>query len=180
VIYNATSVDLAPGTAPYFTTQDPRPLVYLGTCHPEKGVVIAHEKLRHRDYRFVVTGGRPIPGFTVPRLELTGAEYAQVLAQSDVAVMMSTFPEGWCRAAAEAMALGTPVVGSGAGGMRELLEGGDQIICDSFADLDTAVEHALLHQGELGAKGRRFMSTFDAATFRQEWSELATALAGKR
>ena len=56
---------------------------------------------------------------------------------------MSKFQEGWCRTAHEAMLLKTPVVGSGFGGMSELLEGGGQIICDNFNDLKEKIEYLL-------------------------------------
>ena len=35
---------------------------------------------------------------------------------------MSTFKEGWCRVLHEAAIHGTPILGSGLGGMRELLQ----------------------------------------------------------
>ena len=45
-----------------------------------------------------------------------------LLQAASVAVTMSKFNEGWCRTAHEAMLCKTPVVGSGMGGMGELLE----------------------------------------------------------
>ena len=39
-----------------------------------------------------------------------------------LAIAMSTFKEGWCRVLHEAAIHGTPILGSGLGGMRELLQ----------------------------------------------------------
>jgi glycosyltransferase involved in cell wall biosynthesis len=153
-----------------------RPLVYLGTSQPEKGVVEAYRALASEHYDFVVTGGYEIPGLPVPRLELSAREYLLLLRRCDVAVLMSTFPEGWSRTAAEAMACGTPVVGSGLGGMHELLAGGEQVVCSSFDQLPEAVRRALGDREGLSRKGRQFTSQFTLGRFEHEWQVLAKEL----
>ena len=62
----------------------------------------------------------------VVNLSLNYKEYLCLLKASSVVVTMSKFKEGWCLTAHEAMLCKTPVIGSGKGGMRELLEGGNK------------------------------------------------------
>jgi glycosyltransferase involved in cell wall biosynthesis len=92
---------------------------------------------------------------------------------------MSRFREGWCRTAHEAMLLGRPVVGSGTGGMGELLRGGHQVICPSHTQLRSHVEALLANPrlaGELGRQGQLFARRFDLKRFRSEWIELLSSL----
>ena len=49
------------------------------------------------------------------------SEYNHLLKNARLAVAMSTFKEGWCRVLHESAIHGTPILGSGLGGMRELL-----------------------------------------------------------
>ena len=84
---------------------------------------------------------------------------------------MSKFKEGWNRTAHEAMLCKTPVIGSGLGGMRELLEGGGQIICEDFGDLKERVCYVLEHP-ELGEAGYGFAKQFTVKRFEEEWLNL--------
>ena len=63
---------------------------------------------------------------------------------------MSKFLEGWNRTAHEAMLCRTPVIGSGTGGMRELLLGGQQIICEDIKTLPEIVDYAIKNAFALG------------------------------
>ena len=95
---------------------------------------------------------------------------------------MSKFKEGWCRTAHEAMLCKTPVIGSGTGGMKELLEGGNQLICD-FPELKDKVEYLLKCQ-RLDKKidssvkwkrteyGYEFAKQFTTEKFKQSWITL--------
>ncbi len=85
---------------------------------------------------------------------------------------MSKFLEGWNITAHEAMLCQTPVIGSGKGGMRELLEGGGQIICTEFSELPRHIDYALKNQQELGFKGYEFASQFTLEKFETEWLNL--------
>ena len=84
---------------------------------------------------------------------------------------MSKFKEGWNRTTHEAMLCKTPVIGSGLGGMRELLEGGSQAICEDFNDLKEQVSYALDHP-EMGEKGFEFAGQFTVEKFNAEWVRL--------
>jgi glycosyltransferase involved in cell wall biosynthesis len=89
---------------------------------------------------------------------------------------MSKFLEGWNRIANEAMLCKTPVIGSGTGGMRELLEGGNQIICDNIQQLREYVDFALSNRDYLGEKGYKFASQFTREKFAERWLRLVDSL----
>lgn len=155
-----------------------KPIVYIGNCQRAKGVVESHAALRDLDVH-LVTSGRPL--VNIPALNVNGSwrEYLTLLAASSVVVTMSKFDEGWCRTAHEAMLLGRPVVGSGRGGMGELLSGGRQPICPRFDGLRGEVERLLADAAmarATGEQGREYARTFTAARFRQAWTDLLGSL----
>ncbi|HTK77847.1 MAG TPA: glycosyltransferase family 4 protein [Gemmataceae bacterium] len=156
-----------------------KPIIYLGTTGRQKGGAEAYRILQRFDAHFVVTGPAPAPVPRVRHLRLAYREYLQLLAASTVAVTMSQFDEGWCRVAHEAMACGTPVVGSGRGGMRELLEDGGQCVCPEFAALPAAVEPLLRDPGfrdRMRSDGIAYGRRFTLERFTRAWTELITRL----
>lgn len=152
-----------------------RPVIYLGNCRPHKGTAEAWSVLRESGMT-LVTSGRRMLDLPVPNIDGSARDYILLLAASDVVLTMSTFAEGWNRTAHEAMLVGTPVVGSGSGGMRELLAGGGQLICDRLDDLPRVVARALAERDALGVRGRRFAETFTIERFTTQWLELLAAL----
>ena len=75
----------------------------------------------------------------------------------------------------EAMLLKTPVVGSGMGGMKELLKGGKQIICTDFKELKNKVEYLLNNSEErkkIGEMGYNYAKNFTIDGFKKEWLDL--------
>jgi len=95
-------------------------------------------------------------------------------------VTMSKFKEGWCRTAHEAMLCKTPVIGSGLGGMKELLEGGKQIVCPDFNSLREKVEYLLNNPGvrkKIGEDGFNFAKNFTFEKFKKDWIDLIKKLA---
>lgn len=148
------------------------PIVYLGNCKKPKGVVEAYHALKGLDAHLVTSGRR---GVNIPaiNLNLSYRDYLRLLKASSVVVTMSKFKEGWCRTAHEAMLCKTPVVGSGMGGMEELLEGGNQIVCKDFSKLRENVEYAMEHP-ELGEEGYEYASQekFTLPHFEKEWVKL--------
>ena len=81
----------------------------------------------------------------------------------------------------EAMLLQTPVIGSGRGGMRELLEGGKQIVCQDFSHLKPRVEYLLNNSDarkKMGEDGLKFASQFPLEKFRDEWLKLVKTVIG--
>lgn len=149
-----------------------KPIVYLGNCQKSKGVVEAYNALKDLDVHLVTSGQKRVD-IPVVNLDLNYRDYIRLLKASSVAVTMSLFKEGWCRTAHEAMLCKTPVVGSGTGGMRELLEGGKQIICENFGDLQNNVEY-LLESPKIGEYGFNYASQkkFTEEHFQKEWIKL--------
>ena len=86
---------------------------------------------------------------------------------------MSLFNEGWCRSAHESMICGTPVIGSGKGGMSELLKGGKQIICKNFSKLSNYVE-MIIDDNSYGKRAVDFATKdkFSLNTFNTQWIDL--------
>ncbi|MBI4423375.1 MAG: group 1 glycosyl transferase [Elusimicrobia bacterium] len=152
-----------------------KPIVYLGNCQAAKGVGEAFEALKSEDYH-LVTSGTPQVKIGARNLDLEYKDYLRLLKASSVVVTMSKFKEGWCRTAHEAMLFKTPVIGSGEGGMAELLEGGGQIICRDFGDLPAKVRFALEHP-LLGDAGYAYAKDFTHVRFSKEWVDLVRRVA---
>ena len=74
-------------------------------------------------------------------------EYNVLLKNAKAVICMSEFKEGWCRVLHEAAIHGTPILGSGLGGMRELLEIGG-FTCSTVdtlsGDLDIRIKEGSL------------------------------------
>ncbi len=150
---------------------DDRPLVHVGVCQERKGVTETVQALSGLDVQLVTSGPKEMdPG--IPHFMLPFGDYVSLLHACDVVVAMSPFREGWHRTAHEAMLCRTPVVGSGLGGMNELLTGGGQVVCRRFSQLAEAVRYALAHREELGRSGRRFAEQFTRERFQAQWISL--------
>ena len=66
----------------------------------------------------------------------------------------------------------TPVIGSGLGGMMELLEGGRQLICEDISELSYLVDVAMENREELGEKGYEFAKNFTVERFEKGWEKV--------
>lgn len=155
-----------------------KPIIYIGNCRRIKGVIDVYDQLKEMEVH-LVTSSRKEVDLPVPNLNLSDREYLLLLRASSLVVTMSTFMEGWGRTAHEAMLCKTPVIGSGLGGMKELLEGGAQIVCEDFKELKDKVIFALDHP-ELGEKGYEFARRFTAQRFEAEWLNLIGRICEKR
>jgi glycosyltransferase involved in cell wall biosynthesis len=147
-----------------------KPLLYLGNCQKIKGVAEVYECLKDLD-AYLVTSGRKEVDIPTLNLDLTYKDYLLLLKTSSVVITMSKFKEGWNRTAHEAMLCKTPVIGSGLGGMKELLEGGGQVVCRDFGALKEKVNYVLEHP-ELGERGYDFAKQFTVKRFNDEWLNL--------
>lgn len=152
-----------------------KPVVYIGNCRQEKGAPAVWNALQQKPYHLVTSGLGNI-NLPVRKFLLSYREYIILLASSDVVVTMSNFEEGWNRTAHEAMLCKTPVVGSGTGGMGELLRQGGQLVCNDEGDLPEMVLRAIAQKEDLGARGHAFASTFTLDRFTQEWRSLVASL----
>lgn len=176
-----------------------KPIIYMGNCQKAKGVVEAFAALKDldvypvRDYKdnkktqrdqisngvYLITSGEQRVKIPAMNLNLEYRDYLKLLKASLVVVTMSKFKEGWCRTAHEAMLLKTPVIGSGLGGMKELLEGGNQIICEDFNFLREKVEYLLNHpeiREKMGRMGFDYAKNFTLERFEKEWLNLIKKL----
>ncbi|HSB07240.1 MAG TPA: glycosyltransferase [Thermodesulfobacteriota bacterium] len=147
-----------------------KPILYLGNCQRIKGSVESYEQLKDLEAHLVTSGRKEVDLPTL-NLDLDYREYLLLLKASSAVITMSKFKEGWNRTAHEAMLCKTPVIGSGLGGMRELLEGGGQIICEDFNDLKEKACYVLEHS-ELGEMGHAFAKQFTVKRFEEEWLNL--------
>jgi len=157
-----------------------KPIIYLGSCQKAKGVLESYNALKDLD-AYLVTSGEPFFKSPARNLNISYREYLKLLKTSDVVLAMSKFREGWCRIAHEAMLLKTPVIGSGKGGMKELLEGGGQIVCRDFNDLKEKVEYLLnnpLDREKMSERGYVFAREFTLERFKSDWLKLIETVIG--
>lgn len=147
-----------------------KPIIYLGNCRSYKGVRESYNLLKDLDVHFITSGFREVE-LPCLHLDLSYIEYLCLLKSCDVVLFMSLFEEGWGLTAHEAMFLRTPVIGSGLGGNKELLEGGDQIV-SSFADLKFNVLRVLGDKDlsyKMGNSGYAYAKTFTKKRFEDSW-----------
>ena len=144
-----------------------KPIVYLGNALVKKGVIQSYEELKNLDVTFVTSGKSQIK-LPCLNLNLSYREYLILLSVSDVVLTMSQFLEGWNRTAHEATLLGTTVIGSGKGGMKELLEKSNQIICPQFKNLKSLVLDVLSTNNNRELD-KHFISTFNLENFKNNW-----------
>ncbi len=152
-----------------------KPIVYIGNCRKDKGVIDAYNALKLLNVH-LVTSGRLQVNLPVMNLELNYRNYLNLLKASSAVVALSKFQEGWNRTAHEAMLCGTPVVGFDKGGMKELLESGGQVTCRNSSQIKEKVLYCLEHP-EIGEKGREFAKNYSQDKFAREWLELVRSLA---
>lgn len=147
-----------------------RPLVYIGNASAGKGVREVYNALKESNYQLVMTGGtNRASDIPVTFLSLSALEYRKLIASCTVVLAMSNMMEGWNRVAHEAMLCGVPVIGSGSGGMRELLEGGNQHIASGYHSLPALMETAINNRSELTRNGLAYVSQFDKRYFQHAW-----------
>lgn len=140
-----------------------KPIIYLGNCLKRKGILQCYDCLKDLDV-FLVTSGNKDTEVNTIHLDLPYSEYRLLLASADVVLTMSLFLEGWSRVAHEASLCGTTVIGSGTGGMKELLEMAGQKISD-FTHLKDDVINALNVKYTLTEE----IKSLDLQYFQTEW-----------
>ena len=177
VIYNA--FDTEPYRTPGFDARafrarfglpEDKPLVYIGNAIREKGVYEVYDALKDQPYHLVMTGAaNRAEGLPVQYLRLNRQDYRGLLRASDIVIAYSRMIEGWNRIAHEALLSGTPVVGSGTGGMHELLENAGQPEVQRPDELVAAVEAVLQDRQAFAAKGYHYIRQFDLSYFEHRW-----------
>ncbi len=184
IIYNAFKLDdyeISQEEAERFKQLnglDGRPIVYLGNCQRAKGVMEAYEALKDLELNLVTSGYRSVRT-PARNLQLAYGDYLKLLKASSIVLTMSRFDEGWCRTAHEAMLVKTPVIGSGRGGMRELLEGGGQLLCENVKELKGKVSELLSSRAkaeDMAESGRKFAESFTLERFKSAWIDTVESL----
>ena len=138
-----------------------RPTIYIGKNSSGKGI---DDVLRFIDcsrYNLIASGKN------APRCDkyrcfyLSDNEFPMLLKISDIVLSMSTMPEGWNRIAHEAMLVKTPVIGSGKGGMGELLKNGKQKVITNLSALEETIQEVLANKQELGDLGFEYVKNLN-------------------
>ena len=155
-----------------------RPIVYIGSSTAAKGAAEVYEALKDEGYTLVMTGPKNEVAVPARWFNLDRPEYLCLLKACGVVINMSWFAEGWNRIAHEAMACKTPVIGSGIGGMGELLRGGQQIALKDVSGLRDAVRSVLNDREARANSGYDFVRQFDQAYFHRAWTSLAREMTG--
>ena len=151
-----------------------RPLIHVGYAQDNKGCLEVYNALKNENYTLVMSG-RPLnqtPDLPIRSFYLNRYDYLRLLKACDIVITMSKIREGWCRIAHEAMLCQTPVIGSGSGGMSELLEAGGQKICKDISTLPELVSEVLKNREEYALNGFNFVSQFDLDFFGRQWKSL--------
>jgi glycosyltransferase involved in cell wall biosynthesis len=146
-----------------------KPIIYIGNPQIAKGVLDVYRVLKDMDVHLVTSGKCRInlPSRII-NLDLPYKDYLRLLKASSAVVTMSKFREGWCMVTHEGMLCKKPVIGSGLGGMRELLENGKQIVCEDIGKLRGYVEQ-VMDDETLGEKGYEYAKQFTMERFENEW-----------
>ena len=153
--------------------------IYLGKHGAGKGV---EDILKHIDtskYNLITTGKKAPVNNKIRSFYLSKKEFPILLKIVDVVLAMSTMPEGWNRIAHEALLVKTPVIGSGTGGMRELLEKSSQKIVTDFSKLESEIENCITNNEKTGNLGYEFVKQFDESYFKNSWLELIDKIENK-
>jgi glycosyltransferase involved in cell wall biosynthesis len=152
--------------------------VYIGNASRAKGVEEVYRALKDSPYTLFMTGHTRDTAIPVPCFNLERRDYLCMLKASSVVLTMSVMLEGWNRVAHEAMLCGTPVVGSGSGGMRELLVSGGQAIYPGGPGLAEVTAAVINRRAELGPRGYEYVRHLDLPYFTRAWVQLAEDLLG--
>lgn len=187
VIYNSFDLSLYrnfPKSNPDFLNKHNLPndkkIIYIGNAMREKGVYEVYDALKDSGYHLVMSGAKNrAADLPVHYLRLDKNDYLQLLAVSSVVMAMSKMEEGWNRIAHESLLLKTPVIGSGSGGMAELLDKSGQLRLTDLSDMKEAVHRVITNGSDLAAKGFEYVRQFDLNYFERRWVEVVNSVMEK-
>lgn len=145
-------------------------IIYIGNSQRKKGADLVYNQLKNSDC-FLVTSGNKDIDLPCLNLNLNPTEYLCLLKSSQAVITYSQFKEGWNRVAHEAMMLGVPVIGSGLGGMGELLQGGNQKIVTDPKELPKVLTE-VLRDPQIGQLGQNFAQSFTMQKFDKTCQEI--------
>lgn len=149
--------------------------IYIGNYHIKKGTLDLINFLKKNDKFVLHTSG--YPGEDIPNVinhsRLQYCDYLRLLKEVDVCITFSKFREGWCRTAHESLILGTCVIGSGFGGMGELLFNSKQLIVNHIDDLSFHLDNLIKSPVEIDME---YVLSFSHFRFSDSWNKLLESL----
>lgn len=151
-----------------------KPIIYLGKNSKSK-TFNAYQIVKplENDYLIVTTG--PRKEFDGPvHLDLDFNAYTSLLHFCTLTLLLPRFSEGWSRIAHESLICGSPVIGNGKGGMRELLEKTNQIIIDENqpAEIRRLIKKIIASPKRVHQKDSLYARQFDLNYFGNQWEML--------
>ncbi len=148
-------------------------IIYIGNPQKKKGVDIAYNALKELKVELVCSGEGDIE-LPVRYLKLNFKDYLCLLRASTVVMTLSRFKEGWNRVAHEALLMGTPVIGSGRGGMGELLRQTDQKIIndENLIEIKSTVQEYMGLKPVVKEQHLQYLKSFNRIRFRKAWLTL--------
>lgn len=149
-----------------------KPIIYLGQNSHGKGISNVLDVIDSSKYHLIVTGKTNHPSTSVHTYYFKNDEFPLFLASCDVVITMSTMMEGWNRTAHEAILAGTPVIGSGSAGMKELLIKTNQTILKEIDLLNYEIDKSLKKKSAGLNQERKFLENFDLTYFNLSWKSL--------
>lgn len=153
-----------------------KPLIYIGQNGKGKGIEKVLNVIDTSKYHVVLTGRKKYKSDKIETYYFEEGDFPLFLASCDVVITMSTMVEGWNRTAHEAILAGTPVIGSGTGGMKELLVDSGQMILEDFDDLNIEIEKSLLTNFANSDIAKNYIKQFNREYFELSWKRVITEL----
>ncbi len=147
-------------------------LVYIGNPQLKKGTKEVFNILSKYDKYLLITSGVKEIDLDTYHLELTHDDYITMLHSVDVVILNSKFKEGWNRVAHEALLCKTPVIGSGKGGMEELLKGAKQEFIDDINILPEKIDIVLSNYDTYVKNGYEWARKFTFEKFCEDWKKV--------
>lgn len=151
------------------------PIIYIGkNSHVKSKKTYQLIKELSNKYQ-IVTTGKNIEFEGPINLDLSFYDYVNLLYYSSLTILLTPFEEGWSRIAHESILCGTPVIGNGSGGMKELLELTNQRVRESN-ELSLDEIKSIVNSGErVKEKDINQIKIFDLNYFKKEWIKLLDA-----
>jgi glycosyltransferase involved in cell wall biosynthesis len=150
-----------------------KPIIYLGPAQIQKGYSLVASSIDYTKYNLLVTGNIGEKDERIFNLGyLDRVDYISMLKSSDLVITYSTMLEGWNRIAHEALLCKVPVIGSGIGGMHELLSGAQQKIVNNLKNIDDTIKFCVENKNSIGQLGYNYVIKFDHKYFENSWLEL--------
>ncbi len=140
-------------------------LLYIGNPQIKKGTLEIYELLKNNKDYYLITSGTKEIDINTCHLSLNYYDYITLLSTVDIVILNSKFLEGWNRIAHESLLAKTPVIGSGKGGMHELLNMGKQKIFSNIEEIPELIKEVLSNYSEYSSNGYKNLKYFDCNIF---------------